>query len=283
MIQSERPEGLEKGARMVEPLQIKEGGTISDHIRSALEQEDPDQALADCAKLPNEYALMFSLFNNIFTAFLPYLIKNFFENQSLKAKAIEQQIRRGEAKQALRLLAEKQEEYGSLHQNYTLFFAHLLDHLLQTGGSKALFMALEQLGEHLKSGIARQEKMDSFQYASLMQAVHSQNLAHFTMEEGENKFTFSLSPCGTGGRLLRSGFYKSEKMYVPIGPALSCACKGRLVPAYCAHCLFWFEILPSRWFGRPLQATWPPEKPADPCMIYVYKDIRKIPAYDQEA
>lgn len=252
-------------------------GTASDWIRLALKENDLDQALSFCTKLQGEYNLMFSLFNNIFGQFLPHLREMFRENQQVAAEAVEEEINKGQIERAIQLLAQKQEEYLSLHQKYTHFFAALLDHLVQVRGEEGFFKALEEIGERLKPGIEKQSEMSTDEFVSLTKTLHSQNFARFKVEEDEYKFTFSLDPCGTGGKLLRSGFYESNKGYVTINPEWPGICKGRSVPAYCAHCLFWFEVLPVRWFGRPLQITSPPRSPDAPCIIQIYKEVSKIP------
>ena len=78
------------------------------------------------------------------------------------------------------------------------------------------------------------------------------NPGAFTVEEDDEKFTFSMNPCGSGQRLWRNGAYRGENAFgVTIrGHDWSYGRAG--YPLYCTHCTFMNESLPINWYGLPL-------------------------------
>ncbi len=100
----------------------------------------------------------------------------------------------------------------------------------------------------------------------------------FSITEDDEKFTFTMNPCGSGQRLWRMGYYEG-----PDGLGLTAEphdwSYGREgFPLYCTHCSFMNESLPIRWIGYPLYPSDPPEDfHSDPCTWYWYKDPADIP------
>jgi hypothetical protein len=101
----------------------------------------------------------------------------------------------------------------------------------------------------------------------------------FTVEEDDEKFTFALGPCGSGGRLVRLGRYEGENAYSTTDQAHDWSFNRENMPLYCTHCTFMNESLPIEWYGAPLYPLDPPiDYHRDPCRWYWYKDPADIPA-----
>jgi hypothetical protein len=105
----------------------------------------------------------------------------------------------------------------------------------------------------------------------------------FRLEEDDEKFTFIMDPCGSGGRLWRKGAYGPPRDLAVTSRAYpwSFNCAG--LPYYCVHCTFLNESMPMCYLGFP---TWPVDPPAsagDECRWYIYKDKWAVPAryYDR--
>lgn len=104
-----------------------------------------------------------------------------------------------------------------------------------------------------------------------------QDPGSFTIEEDDEKVTFVLHPCGSGGRLVRRGLYEQEG-YGSTTEERSWSFGMAHRPLYCTHCAFMNESMPLRWSGYPLYPLDPPEDyHADPCRWYWYKDPAAIP------
>ena len=99
----------------------------------------------------------------------------------------------------------------------------------------------------------------------------------FTITEDDEKLTFHLHPCGSGGRLVRRGLYEREG-YGRTTQAHDWSFGRRDMPLYCTHCAFMNESLPLKWTGYALYPLDPPQDYAsDPCRWYWYKDPEQIP------
>ena len=99
----------------------------------------------------------------------------------------------------------------------------------------------------------------------------------FRIAEDDEKFTFYLDPCGSGGRLWKKGWYEPSR-----GGRLSVKARPwtynrKDFPYYCIHCAFLNEILPYEVVGYPLVPVDPLQNAGDVCTWYVYKDPNRIP------
>jgi hypothetical protein len=100
----------------------------------------------------------------------------------------------------------------------------------------------------------------------------------FNVEEDDEKFTFTMNPCGSGQRLWLRGAYRGEGAYGVTREAHDWSYERKGFPLYCTHCTFMNESLPIRWYGLPLYPSEPPaDFDHDPCVWYWYKDPADIP------
>ena len=99
----------------------------------------------------------------------------------------------------------------------------------------------------------------------------------FRLEEDDDKFTFIMDPCGSGGRLWRKGTYEPPRSLAMTSRAYPWSFGRAGLPYYCVHCAFLNESMPMAYLGFP---TWPVDPPAgagDECRWYVYKDKWAVP------
>jgi|GEM_PF-388221 len=99
----------------------------------------------------------------------------------------------------------------------------------------------------------------------------------FRLEEDDEKFTFIMDPCGSGGRLWRMGAYDPPRSLAVTSQAYPWSFHRAGLPYYCVHCSFVNESMPLRYLGFP---TWPVDPPAHAggeCRWYIYKDKWGVP------
>jgi hypothetical protein len=99
----------------------------------------------------------------------------------------------------------------------------------------------------------------------------------FRITEDNEKFTFYLDPCGSGGRLWRKGWYESSRGGKVSEKGRPWTFNRQGFPYYCIHCSFLNEILPYEVVGYPLVPIDPLKDPEDVCTWYVYKSPHMIP------
>lgn len=95
--------------------------------------------------------------------------------------------------------------------------------------------------------------------------------ANITITDEPDRYVMSLDPCGTGGRLRRSGSVGSTKKAYPWSWNKSGVCY------YCTHCCIFQEILPIEIRGYPICVTQYPDRPEDPCVHFYYKKPELVP------
>ena len=79
----------------------------------------------------------------------------------------------------------------------------------------------------------------------------------FTIEEDDEKVTFTMNPCGSGQRLVRKGLYESQG-YGKTREAHDWSYGRKDFPLYCTHCSFMNESMPIQWSGFPSTRRTPP-------------------------
>lgn len=99
----------------------------------------------------------------------------------------------------------------------------------------------------------------------------------FRVEEDDERFTFVMDPCGSGGRLWRKGRYEPPDGFALTSEAFPWSYNRRGFPYYCLHCSFLNELLPYEHMGYINWPVDPPESPGDVCRWHLYKDKRAVP------
>jgi len=95
------------------------------------------------------------------------------------------------------------------------------------------------------------------------------------IEEDDEKLTFVLDPCGSGGRQIKAGKYEPPRDFLKIKSAQPLSLGRESLPVYCSHHLF-ERLIPEQVLGYPLFIVEPAEKLGEgPCRFYLYKDSKK--------
>jgi len=95
--------------------------------------------------------------------------------------------------------------------------------------------------------------------------------SNIVITEEPDRWVLTMDPCGSGGRLIRSGPFEGTKKPYTWSWGRSGVCY------YCSHCCMFQEILPIEERGYPICVTQYPENPQDPCVHYYYKKPELIP------
>jgi len=99
----------------------------------------------------------------------------------------------------------------------------------------------------------------------------------FRLEEDDEKFTFVMDPCGSGGRLWRKGTYEPPRDLAVTSQAYPWSFGREGLPYYCVHCTFINESMPLLYLGFPTWPVDPPSGAGDACRWYIYKDKWGVP------
>ncbi|MBI2877754.1 MAG: hypothetical protein HYY20_12825 [Candidatus Tectomicrobia bacterium] len=98
------------------------------------------------------------------------------------------------------------------------------------------------------------------------------------VEEDDEKVTLFLDPCGSGGRMVKGGYFGPPKDLLQVQKAQGITFGREGFPSYCTHCAVVHHIMPIEWAGAPLPPIEVGSGPGDPCKWHFYKDRAAIPA-----
>lgn len=210
------------------------------------------------------------------------------ERPELAASTLERcraAIERGDRDEALRLTQAMHDEWRPLHDLYVemsgLFCTYLRDRL----GEAAVEDAWRFIGERLWKPILMQIRETGS--TALLVEVYAQFLrAHghrFSVVEDDEKTTFILHFCASGGMLMRDGKNEDSTRHaldIAVMKTPGPHTFGRPLSAYCVHTPLWMDVMPREWgwdvfessFGRQFDDD---GRPVDePCVTHIYKRPR---------
>jgi hypothetical protein len=189
-------------------------------------------------------------------------------------------LARGEVEEADRLIDTAVERWRSL-QDYSInWITSLLTFIGEELGEEAVERALRKTGEEF----VRPRRTGDVEWGDLPAEVRAKvivramvaNFGHCEVTEDDEKFVLSFR-CGSGGRLIDQGAYEGEHAYLTLTERAGRTFQRDALPVYCAHCSVNNEIQPVEWGGTPTSIEYPPERPGEPCVHHVYKDVSAMP------
>jgi hypothetical protein len=98
-----------------------------------------------------------------------------------------------------------------------------------------------------------------------------------TIEEDDEKVTLILNPCGSGGRMVKEGYFAPPKNLLKVNDAQAITFGRNNFPCYCCHCAVLHHVMPIEWSGKPFPPIEVGSGPGDPCKWHFYKDPAAIP------
>lgn len=204
-------------------------------------------------------------------------------------KRIKRAIKDGETDKAIALCEDLRDERIVLHD----FFADCTTALFTWVGENLGEETLPDMFTHCFENSAQRQifdlmnmDMDRGLEAELLVrgcwVAHScsgagEHPGAFRLEEDDEKFTFAMDPCGSGGRLWRRGRYGPPCDFAATSKAYPWSFHREDFPYYCIHCSFMNESMPMRYLGFPIWPVDPPAAADDVCRWYVYKDKWGVP------
>lgn len=103
------------------------------------------------------------------------------------------------------------------------------------------------------------------------------NFGACEVAEDDEKITLSFR-CGTGGRLIDEGRYDdADGPFLTLREPAPRTFGRAALPVYCAHCSVNNEMQAVEWGSAPVTVEHPPERPGEPCVHHVYRDVAALP------
>ena len=250
----------------------------SDRLLEALKNRDKVLALSLARNLGKEFLAIHKNLWSTAEDLFHYLHDTFSEKQGKAAEEIADYIKNGDFESASRILERKNNEHILLHDLYLEIIEALQGALANIFGEESLYQALRYTAEKKKFWFEKMIKLPSEELARQSAELVKMHPGQYRVTEDEEKFTFTMDPCGSGGRLWRrqtQGGLGKEIYFTKNGHPQNLNQEG--LPAYCAHCPVWNSLMPIEWFGFPLWVYKLPKSSSEPCKIHIFKNPEKIP------
>lgn len=253
------------------------GRRARQRVEAALDADDLEEAQRACEPLGKEYVLIHKGLRKVLEYAMQCVETIFREEQDRIAQRIAEAVRRGDGKQARELLEERDRQHQIIHDLHIDMKAGLYSYAGRAFGDRRLEELLRHTGERQRDGFARWESLSVEDFVRATAHLMKTHMSVLRVTETRDKFTFTLAPCGSGGRLIRDGAYEGSKGLYRITGAQPMTFGRPGFPSYCSHCAVWNNIQCIEWFGHPQWCIDPPETATSPCRFHIYKDPRKIP------
>lgn len=191
----------------------------------------------------------------------------------------------GDGEQAKALIDRAVAQWGSLKDYSINWITSLLTFVAEEVGEDAVERALRKTGEEFvrprRSGDTDWGELPAAVRAKVIARAMVANMGSVEVSEDDEKIVLSFR-CGTGGKLIDEGRYEGEHAYWTLRERGGRTFERDELPVYCAHCSVNNEIQPVEWGGAPSSIEHPPERPGEPCVHHIYKDVTRIPVADYE-
>lgn len=199
----------------------------------------------------------------------------------------------GDMEKTKHWIRRQDENKDHLHDLFLHWVTSLMDWIYKHDGEDAAVLAVRDTVSRcilpfskIKMDLVEQEGIGAYvEFIVDVLRMHSM-YPGMTIEEDDEKFTLTMDPCGSGGRLINGGFYEGPMAYAKLKNSGRHTWGETDLPIYCSHCPWAQEILPIFTYGDDSQlwihASPFPKKPGDPCIQYIYKDPKYIPDHFYE-
>lgn len=195
---------------------------------------------------------------------------------------------RGDPVEAKRIVEYARLEWQVVHDMYVNWSWSFFTYIAETYGEAELENAMRfVLGSYYKD---RYDKVMASDINTQLQLSVEGLRGHLMgpgrqgeieVTEEEQRFKLTLNPCSSGGvarQRVESGQEKNPQLYGFSQEAHPWTWGREGVCYYCAHCAMVNEVMAIENYGHPMRITEYPKKAEDPCVWYIYKDPKDIPA-----
>ena len=171
-------------------------------------------------------------------------------------------------------------QWSSLKDYSINWITSLLTFITDELGEDAVERALRKTGDEFvrprRNADVAWSDLPAAQRAKVIARSMLGNMGAVTVDEDDEKITLSFR-CGSGGKLIDDGHYEGEHAYATLRENSGRTFGRDELWVYCAHCSVNNEIQPVEWGEAPTSIEYPPERPGEPCVHHIYKDVADIP------
>jgi hypothetical protein len=108
-------------------------------------------------------------------------------------------------------------------------------------------------------------------------AIWRAHFSEFELIEDNDKVTFVLKPCGSGGRQIRDRKYGPPLNLLRVKDAQVMTGQSKDCPVYCAHCVAMTEVMLDQDMGCVFVVDIEDGKEDPNHLFHIYKDASRVP------
>jgi hypothetical protein len=188
-------------------------------------------------------------------------------------------LERGDTAAAAEDVAHLFREFEAMHRLYRWWGTSLLTFIGERFGDDALAEALHRsVADWWLPFVRRIAEGDDL--ARSVRGFASGLRGHLVpveVEEDEEKVTIRMTPCGSGGRLVREGVYDGPDGFLTVRGPRPLTHGFDEMPVYCCHQPF-MELVAIEEFGWPAVVIEPEcDRGTCNCAFLIYKDPSRVP------
>lgn len=195
------------------------------------------------------------------------------------ADRISEAIDKGRYEQAKELAFQLETESSANIYAFEDFVSALLSYTYKNHGDEILQDSLKYCADIIIKPL--HEKLLNMGCREMVEAFAALFRSHtgrgLKIEEDDEKVTLILNPCGSGGRMVKEGYFGPPKNLLKVEKAQPITFGRKNFPSYCTHCAVLHHIMPIEWSGVPFPPIEVGNGPGDPCKWHIYKDPTAIP------
>lgn len=194
-------------------------------------------------------------------------------------------LRAGRLREARRLFELYPAEWQPLHDILAQWSSALLSVVYRAEGPEGVARCLASCYDPVFQNAFELMKVrdDRANIESMAEVLHTHYMGGFRGEEEEDRFTFHLDTCGSGGMLLRRGLCEPHGSLARLAGAHAHSFSMAGLPVYCTHCAgtnrvqirnggpFGFVTRPGNFLRRRSDPLY---DPADICRFIYFKGLR---------
>ena len=183
----------------------------------------------------------------------------------------------GESQKAKELIQKMYDQFTHLHDGYMVWVTGLLTWIYERHGVEGVADAEgEAHAKEAKLVFLPDKQTDVKHVVEKMSAELQGHVCQYmTLEEDDEKVTLTVTPCGSGGRLIQMGGYGPEVGLKRISEPSDITFNTPDYPLYCVHCpLFGMNSIDMT---GSLRSVSNPPGDGTSCVSYFYKDSKDIP------
>lgn len=209
-----------------------------------------------------------------------------FSDQELKElqadtrELIKEAIDAGDITKAKALTDRLYNEFTFIHDGYMCWASSLMTHIYKKYGIKALEEA--EMEAHMIEGKLALTPPENDEFRTVVKhtasALHGHVHQAINIEEDDEKAVITVSPCGSGGRIIQKGWYEDGAGLAKVKEPSFLTWGMTDFPIYCVHCPA-MEVLSLKFSG---QIKWVHEvsetgPQGASCKFIVYKNPEEVP------